>query len=216
VALTTLLDYKTAVMAAGFDRVTDDDALVDAINEARETLKEERRWSWSGVVGNTTLTLAYDTPSEALNGITDLAYVDAVRIEIGNTQPTLEYRNLQALRDKEHDDRSPGVPLYWTEAAGQLRFWPSPDQAYTVTVDYIRTLTDLAVDADIDADIPPAFKASVKWKAVELLSFRTRDYQGMQMAQGMYAAELRRKVGGEAISQRQTSRQVGQSAHRYR
>jgi hypothetical protein len=216
VALTTLLDYKTAVMSAGYDRVTDDDALLDAINEARQSVKEERRWSWSGVFGNTTLTLTYDTPSVALNGIADLAYVDAVRIEFGTTYLTIDYASPQKLRDLEHNDRAPGEPQYWTEAAGQLRFWPSPDKAYSVSVDYVRTMTDLAVDTDIDSDIPPAFKALVKWKAVEALCFRTRDFQGSQIAEGKYLAELRRKINGEAVTQRQTAQQVRSSPHRFR
>lgn len=214
-ALTTLLQYKTAVTSAGFDSVSDSTALLDAINEARQSIADERRWPWLEATGNTTLVLAYDTPSEALNGITDLLYVDAVRLELNGTYLEISYLTPQDLRDKEHIDRSPSIPLFWTQSAGQLRVYPSPDQAYVVSVDYIKTITPLAADADPDDFVPPDFKALVKWKAVEALAPRVRQFQLAQHATMMYDRELRRKEGRDAVKQRQTSQQVLRNRTRY-
>lgn len=204
--LTTLLQYKTAVRAAGYDG-SDDTALLDAINEARRSIVDERRWKWMEAVGNTALVLAYDTPSVALN-VVDLLYVDAVRIQFGTERPLLTWLPLQELREKEHDDRTPGVPRYWTQAAGQLRVYPSPDKAYTISLDYMKTITDLAVDADVDGYLPVSFKGLVKWKAAALMAFRQRDGLGMQSAEAAYQAELTRKAGQDSIDQRQHSQQV--------
>ncbi len=206
-SLTTLLQYKTAVAAAGYD-ASDAVTLLDAINEARRSIVSERRWKWLETVGSTTLVLAYDTPSEALNGIVDLLYVDAVRIQFGTEYPELEWKPVQELRDLEHDDRTPGVPQYWTEAAGQIRVWPSPDKAYTLVLDYVKAGNDLVADADPDEDIPVLFKALVKWKAVAAIAFRQREAWAVDYAERQYQAELRRLVGQEAITQRQTSHQV--------
>lgn len=205
---TSVLDYKTAIRARGYDG-TSDDVLVAAIASARNDVASERRWSWLEVSGSMALVLEYDTPSESLSGATDLLYVDAVRIEYDTTRPWLEHLPVQELRDKEHNDRTPGVPQYWTQAAGQIRVWPSPDKAYTLSIDYIRRLTDPDNDdADQDLAVPPDFKSLVAWKACVFLAFRQREAWAMQYASDEYDRELRRKIAGESLGQRQTTDQV--------
>ncbi len=205
---TTILDYKNAIRARGYDG-TSDTTLVEAIGEARDNVASERRWSWLEVSGSTSLVLAYDTPSESLAAVADLLYVDAVRLEYGTDRPWLDYLKPQELRDREHSDRAVGVPQYWTQAAGQIRVWPSPNQAYTLSIDYVRALTPPDNDdTDVDLAVPAHFKGLIAWKACVLLAFRQREAWAMQYASDEYERELRRKISGESLGQRQTTDQV--------
>lgn len=213
----TTLDYKTAIIAKGFDAVTQASAILGAINAARTDLANERRWGCLQVLGNTSLTTTIGSPIVATTGIADLLYIDAVRLQQGTTQGwDLDPIDLQEFRRLENLDRANGMPNYWAAAAGAspaaIRVGPRPDQVYTLVVDYVKQLTDLAADADPDV-FPVAFKSAIVWKACEHLSFRTRQPDALQLAQRAYGFELAKLSQAEGLGQRQSSEQVASSGY---
>lgn len=47
------------------------------------------------------------------------------------------------------DNATDAAPRLWYEYAGSIYVYPAPDVAYTVTMDYLKKATELALDADV-------------------------------------------------------------------
>lgn len=213
----TLLDYKNAVVAKGFDSVTQATALNDAVNSARRDFLNERRWGFLQSLSNTTLTSTIGQATVVTSPVADLLYIDAVRLQQGTQGITLTPLELQEFRRLENLDRVNGVPVYWTAPPGAvpsaIRLGPRPDAAYTLVLDYVKSAVDLATDGTSDSVIPEACKTAIVWKACEHLSFRTRQENAQAMAQRSYAFELAKLSQAEGMGQRQQSEQVGNSGY---
>lgn len=213
----TLLDYKTAVYNKGFDSVTQGTVVADAVNAARAELLNERRWGFLETLGNATLTTTVGQSTVATATITDLLYIDAVRMQLNNQGYTLTPLALQEFRRLENLDRTNGAPTWWTAAAGAgpatIRLGPRPDQVYTLLVDYVKSTIDLANDATAEPTLPANFKTAVVWKACEHLAFRLRQPDTQQLANRNYGLELAKLVRQEGMGQRQESQQVAESGY---
>lgn len=213
----TLLDYKNGVAAKGFDSVTQATALLDAVNSARRDFVNERRWGFLQALGNTTLTTTLGVPTVATSTITDLLYIDAVRMQQGTTGYDLQPTDLQKFRRLENLDRVNGLPRWWTAPPGAspaaIRLGPRPDGVYTLVLDYVKTVADMATDADPETIIPLACKTAVVWKACEHLAFRTRQPDALSLAERKYGLELAKLTQAEGLGQRQESTQVVDSGY---
>lgn len=213
----TLLDYKNDAIAKGFDNVTSATALTVAINAARRDFLNERRWGFLQTLGNTTLTATIGQATVATSGLTDLLYIDAVRVQQGTVGYDVIPLDLQEFRRIENLDRVNGLPRWWTAPPGAgpaaLRLGPRPDAAYTVVLDYVKKATDLAVDADPDNVIPDACRTAIAWKTSEHLSFRLNQFDKQTVAQRSYGIELAKLSQAEALGQRQRSEQVSESGY---
>lgn len=207
--MTTLLQYKTAVTARGYDAVTAAPAILDAINGARHDVLDHRNWSF--LEASASLATVAGTATVALTSITDLLRVDAVRLSLSGAAYPVSYLPPQQFKDRRQEDLlSRAAPSYWTIYDDVLNLWPVPDQAYTVTVDYTAKPADLAGDADT-CPIPSNAKDTVAWGAAKYLAFRQRDPAAMQLAEAQFERGLARLARNDERQQRQTPSRVRQS-----
>lgn len=209
---------KTAIQARGYatDTVTQQ---IGAINTRYHELVGLHKWPWletsSGAIPTVTGQLSY-----ALTAITDLLFVDAVRLSFPSSgTPTEEY-DLEYISSEDFDSYrfelgadlvgTNGIPRYWTQdggAGGSLNLLPTPDRVYKLNINYLRVPVDLTVDADTPV-FPSTFHDILVWGAIVDMAFRERDWSGMQMAQGEYSRMLGQMERAHAVRQRQNSTHV--------
>lgn len=200
---------RTALQTKGYgtDTATAQTAMLNSVYRRVAGL---HRWPWLEVQ-DVSITTTVGDSDYSLAALTTLAHIDAVRIEKGTDRPELEYLEPQDFRDLEHVDRDNGVPLYWTYAASELRLWPAPDQAYTVTIDYIKRTTDLSADAD-----SPLFDSQyhdvLVWGAIAEMAFRERDWSAKNFADAEYRQRLMEMERAYGVKQRQNSSRVKRSS----
>jgi hypothetical protein len=199
-----LSELRTAVKDRGYDGAPD--AMIDRLlNSAYRRIAGQRRWSWLERLDTAQSAIA-SNPSVSLVGIPALMWVDAVRLEPDTNWRQLEYLPPQELRKLEQRDGTAGRPCYWTEAFGELRLWSRPDAAYTLSIDYITTPTDLVSDADTPL-FDSTFHDILVWSACMELAYRQRDSYAA-VARENYDARMMEMTRAYSMKQRQTSRQV--------
>lgn len=200
----SLADYSRLLELKGYDGGTPEQ-LSDAVNEGRRRLVQDRRWSFLDSTDATLVTVPNEA-TVALAGIADLAHVDAVRpADVNGEDFETRFVSWQELRQKQSRCPLVGLPEYWSRRAGQIGLYPTPDRAYTLTVEYVAAIADLVDD---DPLFPDAMKDLVVWAAVPTLAFRQRDSWAMSAAEGKYASLFRTAASQDAIQQRQSSQQV--------
>ena len=210
--MATLLDYKNAVAAKGYEAVTTASAITAAINAARRRVVNARRWTFLEAAPAPLVTTA------GAAGITVSAAwrIDAVRIGQGNSAWDLQYRPVQEVRRRQTEDTVPGTPRFWSKRAGQLIFYPIADGVYNVTVDYVgETLPMLVADADVETMFEDTFIDVIAWAAARELSFRMRDYNAIAAADSEYQTLLAALIRDDNTTQRQSARQVVQNPRRW-
>lgn len=197
----TLATARASIQAKGYG--TDTAAVqLSMVNSVYRRVAAERRWYWLQAT-DTTLTVALNAYQTSLTGLTALRTVDGVRI---NDEP-LEYCTPAELHDLRVQDRATGAPLFWTQYGSNLEFWPTADSAYTLSIDYTKNITALAVDADTTL-IPDEFQDVLVWGSIKELTFRERDMNGRAIANEEYNNILRDMRHANGLRQRQTSREV--------
>src|SRR5687768_4977634 len=117
-----LVQLRTRLQELGYgtDSVS---AQNEALRGAYRTVTGLRRWPW--LESDTTiLTIQAGYENVELLTVPDLMWVDAVRIESATSEYLdLEYIEPLEFRALSHVDRATGVPSYWTEVTGELRFF---------------------------------------------------------------------------------------------
>lgn len=73
--------------------------------------------------------------------------------------PYIPYNQLRAERPDFDQDNS-AVPQFYYLKAGKIGFWPVPNDAYTVAVDYFKLPTELSADADVSI-IPLSYREAL-------------------------------------------------------
>lgn len=195
---------RTAIQAKGY--ATDTAAQqTEAINSVYRELTGMRRWSWleaQSTGKTTTAGQSYVTTTNLSGELPNFGVVDAIRLSYGDDNYNLDYLPVQELRDLLHIDEATGVPQYWTYAKGQFTFYPIPDKAYTVVIDYIKDPDDLSADGDVPI-LPITHHDILVWGAIKELAFRQRDWNGFNAANGEFETRLQRLQKSEGIRQRQ-------------
>lgn len=205
-----LTQLLAAVQAKGY---TTDTAAQQTIflNEVYHEVCGMNRWPFLEAQDKSVSTVAgtdnYTLPFNWRN-------LDAVRLEVTAIQQftQMKYLSPQEFRDYQHVDRDVSAPFYWTFINQKLQLWPVPDQAYTVTVDYIQNPADLAAGADVPV-LPVLYHDLLVWGAIQSICFRERDWLGREFAQGKFEEMLKRMQEEFLIRQRQTSSHVKKSGY---
>lgn len=207
-----LTALQAAIQAKGY--TTDTASLqIQFINEVYREICGIQRWPFLEAQDTSISTVA-GTTGYSVAGIANLREIDAVRIEVTALQQydTLNYMDPQEFRDMEHIDRDQSTPFFWTFINQTLRFYPVPDQVYTVTIDYVLAPADLAVGSDVPL-LPSVYHDVLVWGAIESLAFRERDWLGRQFAQGKKEEMLKHMAEEFAVRQRQTASHVKKSGY---
>lgn len=205
--MTQLAEYVTLVRDKGYDGTSGTtDAMVGrAVNAARRRLIKDRRWRFLETANTSLVTVALN-PVVSLASITGLAHVDAVRPVLAGVERETEFQPLQELRHRQTVLPATGIPHTWTRRNASLLLYPTPDVVYTLNIEYVARLDDLA--GATEDTIPEDLQDLVAWAAVPDLAFRQRDSAAMQMAEAQYQQLLRQAAAQENVQQRQASRQV--------
>ena len=184
----------------------------DFINQAYRRVHGQERWKFLEKQ-NSTLFTVFNTPNYNLP-MTDWRNLDAVRIQVVNDQhfDNLKFLPEQMFRDYYHVDRDASNPFYWTLMDQQLWFYPVPDQAYQVVIDYIMEPPDLVADGDQPV-IPLPYQDILVWGAIKALAFRERDWIGADIAGNEYSDILEKMKEEYMIKQRQTASHVQKSGY---
>ena len=74
----------------------------------------------------------------------DLLEVEAISLSNGSSAWTLAPQSLEVLAANYAAQPEPGPPRYWARVGDQFQYFPAPDQAYTATLTYTRSLPALS------------------------------------------------------------------------
>lgn len=118
-----------------------------AINRAIVYYAKDRFWfnETTGTVATVASTQAYGT---AQSLPTDILAIDTVKITISSTdKPVLTPRTYQWLQDTDQNAIT-GQPTDWAWYKSSLYLYPTPNAAWTVTLSYMKSYSELSADAD--------------------------------------------------------------------
>lgn len=207
-----LAEIQAAIQAHGYAPDTSDRQTI-FINQCYREVCGMQRWPFLEAQDVSQVTTAGQA-GYPLDALPTWRSIDAVRISIPAQQQyvRMEYLAPQDFRDREHISPEPSTPSYWTFINQELRFWPVPDDSYSVTIDYISEPPDLAADADVPV-LPVTYHDVLVWGAVERLAYRERDWLGRQFAQQERELSLKRMDEEFMVRQRQTSSHVKKSGY---
>jgi hypothetical protein len=210
---TDLANLRDLIQAKGYGTDTANPAQNTMINSVYRRVLGMRRWWFFEVVKDTTLSLAVSDNTADLTNIADFFLLDAVRLRqtTANYTPQLEHLPVQEFRELQNyapNDR--GTPQYWTRVNNELHFWPTSDAVWTLEVDYVKQVPDLANDSD-EAVIPAPYLDVLVWGAIKELCFRERDDNGRALANDEYNTILQDMKHQDGLEQRQTPSEVGHS-----
>lgn len=208
----TLLELRTDVIDRGYASSTP--GLDSAINSAYREIMAAYRWEFLETASSS-LSLVADSASLSLGAIDDLLHIEAVRLDgtVVN-EPELVWLPQQALRRLLARDTTTGTPCNWTQQGASLLVYPTPDQAYVLTIDYTQEAPDLVDDTD-QAALPHAYMDAITWGAIAVLAFRQRDWFAQQTASAMREAAVQRMIRRYGLRQRQTSDQMQSNRGRW-
>lgn len=199
-------DVTASIQTKGYGSDTAT-AQLEMVKSALRRVYTARRWRFLQKQ-DSTLTLTVGTGTKSLTGLTGLTHVDGVRIAFGTETYELTYRDYQALRTLDHEDRVADVPEAWTLIdSTTLQVWPRPERAYTLTIDYVY-LPTLPATASAMLVFPDEHLDVLAWAACEEMAFRQRDYAAADRARARYDDALKDMVRAFAFTQRQSAAEV--------
>jgi hypothetical protein len=207
--MSTVGDYRADIRnLGGLDGQTDP-SLDSAIADARQEVMRKRRWTYA-LKRDTTQTTAANNDTVTL-AIADLDQLEAIYYVSGATVYDLDYLEPNEFRSQQANDAttSRGMPSTWTRLGGDLLFYPTPDRAYPLYIDYVRGAVALgSTPSTTDTLIPDKDRGLVVWLAIESIAFRQRDPFALQWAGERVRECLREAVARDDIQQRQDADQV--------
>lgn len=185
------------------------------INSEYHNICGKERWPFLEAIDTTAVVPVAGVPNYTFTPVAGNTWrnLDAVRMTVPATNDGgvgLEYRDPQELMEHLSKDSENATPIEWTMYAGQLWFYPTPDQTYQCSVFYIQEESDLINPTDVPL-IPLPYHDVLVWGAIERQAFRERDWLGRQFAQTEKELLLGRLEREYRMRQRQTSSEVKRS-----
>lgn len=204
----TLAQIRTGIQHRGFS--TDTVATQnDLIQEFYDRIVGMRRWQWLEAV-NTSLTTTPGVGTLSFATITDLRELDSVRLFLNGQVDELQHVDPFELRERAAANKVPSQPLYWTEYAGLIQFYPVPDQVYAVEIGYLKRPLALLDDTDVPIFDPSFHGVLIAGPCMELAE-RQRDWDAKAAFKDDYAAYVSEMTMADGSPQRQTGLKVKDS-----
>lgn len=126
-------------------------------------------WPFREATG-TLATVASTQEYDLSTNFSDLDEQNILSVSIqGSSAKKLIYWPYNQLRSEypDFDSEATGVPTRYYIKNGQIGFWPAPNDAYTVAIDYYKIPTELTADAD-QTIIPVNYRESLMHYALSL------------------------------------------------
>lgn len=162
------------------------DALADAVRlyQSQRFRFNEARATFSTVDG----TEFYSTsviPS-------DIAQIDSLTVTVNGRQVRLDEWSHRKMEDIRTTTNTESQPWAWAWYADQIRLYPIPDQAYTITISYLQQIDLPASDASSNAWTTDA-GALIRHTAKRMICAEyTQDMDGAAAAAASEGVELKR------------------------
>lgn len=142
-----------ATFSAMRSRIADDldDSTVDtqigvAINRAIDHYQSERFWFTEAIA--TFATVADQDSYGTGDGIpSDINKIDTLQVTVNNDFIRLFEKTYDWMKLVD-SGRISGRPTFWTWYEDKIFLYPTPDDAYTITVSYTKNYVDLSADGD--------------------------------------------------------------------
>lgn len=201
--MATLAELRTAVQARGYGTDTAT-AQTEFIRAALRRIYGMRRWRFLEDSDATVSTVA-GTPTVALPSGT--REVDSVRLADAAGTLDLEWVPEQRLLTWEAEDGVTGPPEAWTRQGDLIRFWPTPDKAYTVEMERIIRPTLPSADSDTVTFPDEWTDVIVAWAASRMAT-RQRDWPAANEFRQEYRDHLAEMVAALGTDQRQNPARV--------
>lgn len=122
-------------------------AVQDAIQQAIEEYKSTRFYFNEHSAKTTT-----SAGVEKYTMPTDFLEPDRLTFTVSDDEYPLMYRTWEWMSDRRRDASTfQGLPTDWAYYRDQIYLWPAPNNAYVMSLYYLRELTTLSVSADTNA-----------------------------------------------------------------
>lgn len=210
-----LAELREGVQDLGFDGEPPA-RLTRRINASYREIAGMKRWPWLERRNDATLLTTAGVASVSLAPITDLMWVDAVRMAQGTSKYDLTFLEPQDFQERAFPYTANGVPEYWTEQFTQILLDQPPSGVYTLSLDYLTTPPDLVDDGDAPL-FDTTFHDVLVYGAALDLTLRQRDGFAETM-HSRYDARMTQMIRAYNLGQRQDSDQVKpywKSSYRY-
>jgi hypothetical protein len=141
----------------------------------------KRAWLWRRATGVPTVAVGDNT----LNGLpTDMSYPIKLRLSLGGLDVgDVDPIRPEVIEDYLAHDSGTGPPAYWSWKDGTVVLYPTPDQIYTASLTYVKSVAEVGFDDDSDV-IPwdEEFHPVLAWIAISYLGLRQENPQRFNMA----------------------------------
>lgn len=158
------------------DLTSDIPTFIQMTEEAARVLRVRQMVKQAGVALTQGVALA-DAPEDFLGERSLMIGEWEVDYVTPEAMDTMQWRNLSACR-----------PTHYTYVAGELQFYPLPDQAYTATLTYYGDIPALTADASnwLIEQFPEVYRDGCMVAA----SMKTRDTEAIAIYQARFEADL--------------------------
>lgn len=202
-------DIIEAVRASGYSTDQDDSAFI-MLNIEQRTLAADHRWRF--LLATTTIAAVAGTATYSLAGITDLMHLESVRLATpGTDTPELEFLDSEELLELAAINpsfTSYTTPEFWCDVTpGTLQLFPAPTQPGTLTVRYLRKVTDITTEGQIP-DVPTEYLDVLRAGVCMRLAARERQWDAKAQFEAERAGLLAAMKGQYGLRQRQTAYRV--------
>jgi hypothetical protein len=163
-------------------RLTDAN-LLDFINAAMQDIEAAEAWPWRQKMETISVTANDNTYTPAADWRTTLS------LTLDDPNGVLQKRTWKWTRRLANADTK-GVPAFYTEHAGILYLYPTPDAAYTLHHRYLET-TDVLGSTSATVGNPDWFDHLIVTKASSYVAQKLRDTELYQMMETQYKQQLK-------------------------
>lgn len=157
------------------------------INLGQSDFVVRELWPFREVTG-TLATVAGTQEYDLSANFSDIDEQNILSVSIqGASQAKLTYWPFNQLRadQPDFDFNATSVPTRYYLRAGNIGFWPSPADAYTILIDYYKLPTELSTDSDVSV-IPVSYRESLMHYALAMEHDFNTDPDLAQKSMGRY------------------------------
>jgi hypothetical protein len=143
--MSTYLEVRTRLLAE-IKRPTLTSEAASHVLRAIEYYANRRTWKNEAT---NTITTTADTATKAIPA--GLRHIDRVAVVVGGYDYELDKVTREVMADRQGADTGAGQPIEYSWEDTVLKFWPIPDEAYTVNVTGIYDDTALSADSSTNS-----------------------------------------------------------------
>lgn len=162
-ANSTYADIQNNVLALlGKSDSTTRNRVKEWINMGQDDFVTRELWPFRETTG-TLATVASTQEYDLSTNFSTLDEQNIISVAIqGANSVKLQYMPFNQLRETypDFDEEAPGVPRLYYIKAGNIGFWPVPNDAYTIAIDYYKLATALSGDSDVSI-IPASYRQAL-------------------------------------------------------